>query len=479
MKGSGGKREVQSERRGSLSRFLCALLLCGAVGLIFQVAWGRDLKSSASSARKVHLDVRLSNAVPQVLMLSGGAEGYSMHDSVWEDSRDGRYHFTIKDFRPGYYQLHVSDADVRIPLLLLEPDDSVHIALRGDGWLSGMRVEGAGEAEIYARAHGALRSYEGIRVELERVNGGSVKSSVDALLLRLRHDTDSALRSLQSVRVKGPNSRKTIDVLLRMQLEGLWGADSTECWWPEWITKDSLLSGSVELKYRVDDFLRSFHRLHTTREEQDSLYELAFGQWVGLPMVLPVAEVLGRRAEYTFSGTGYYPIWCRTRERAFPGVVFPPLAEAGGGVVQSGVDRRVFRVRIKDIRGQRYDLVSREHAYTAVVVWSVWCDVCRGEVPGVLDSLVNLSVPGGLAVRSVAMEVYDPFARAHIEHQSLAGVQVVLKETDMNSLLDGLGVHGTPGYFLFDREGRRVSRPLDSGQLFEVLQRNVNSERGK
>lgn len=424
------------------------------------------------NSRTLTLHIHITRAVPDFIVLSGP----SSRDTLWPSANDALYHVTITDSGPALYLIEIHAAAQTVPLLLTsqKDNDDLTISLQADTPLSSLRCPEAQEAEIYAAAKAIMRTNEA----LYRVTQTLSAQNGNPLSAMLQNQLDSFTVTLQNdLRIQLGQLHKRLDTtsfanqshITQATLNGFLHIFSTallpqqektqKLFWNSNILNSPIIPTTPEFAYHIEDYILSGRSDSLTRQEQENAYRSALQHLIAHTMSPQAHLRIEQHLKHILIGTPYESLYAQLVDPTAQTSLPTPCPDP----------KKIKKLTYNDIHGVNTPLIHTAAPHTLLIVWSIWCEHCQQELPRTLELLKPHLEKLQIAIRTIPLEPKAPFPSAHIQSLKWPGSHLILKEKELNKLLDLLAVNGTPAYFLFHQNGTLIDTPISPEQISALL----------
>ncbi|PIE83984.1 MAG: hypothetical protein CSA07_04305 [Bacteroidia bacterium] len=418
------------------------------------------------SARDVKLKVRLDAQVPSPMMLLRQVDTpQSLLDTAYMDD-DGCYHFSIPDFQPGLYGLQ-PEGGAAIPLLLLEPKRQVWVGIDGRMPLDAIVVKGADEAMTFLAGHTAYtryRAFEQALGNLQRHCEGGAEAScraMEAIVRGQERTLDSTLRALERA---SRNERIHPFLWLMRPVAGQRLTD----WFPQALLNEPLMASSQLLRRRATEYLLAYRDTLMTHEEQQAAFLEAIRNLGEHQMHPDVAVSIRGQLSYLFSGSSFPRV-----AEAVDSMHFGPLAGLPDSVRRPGPveHSEALALRMQDLRGASVPVINPKSRYTLVILWSVWCPHCQTMLPRLYELWRGMD-KRFMRVSCIGIDHGEQGAdAAYMRSRDWGWDNGFQPQESSQPLEEALAFRGTPELYVYDVQGKLISRPATEYELRATIER--------
>ena len=424
------------------------------LGYLFCVSFG------FAQGNEVKIRVRVKDVVPTQAKLCYHMLGEDIEVYEAQGDTTGVYTFSLPEFKSGFYRFYFGERAWILPLLLLDPTDTVEVLTTALDPLVQAKVVGAPEAQIYLTARLAKERYTDALWGIEFLEKYNLEETAE-LKKKINKKYRAEIEELR---------KNTSDNLLQAMLDFFCKPLESSAF-DEWWRQDIFETSMVTFVPEFTDYLYSYFT---------SLRDTSLSYWEQVARYTESIQHLAKlkRAESNDLMLRY--VLTATFQDGVYDVLLDTIAEAGfGTTLTSDYKRpemreteRLTKMKVTDIEGQKQWLISRKEPYTLLIVWSVLCEHCRALMPK-LWAVYEALGKRGLAVRTIAVDDNTPQHRAYIRSQAWEWTNIIEKDDGQSALLEALNADGTPELFLLDAKGHLLARPENDHQLRLELQNRI------
>lgn len=426
------------------------------LGYLFCVSFG------FAQGNEVKIRVRVKDVVPTQAKLCYHMLGEDIEVYEAQGDTTGVYTFSLPEFKSGFYRFYFGERAWILPLLLLDPTDTVEVLTTALDPLVQAKVVGAPEAQIYLTARVAKERYTDALWGIEFLEKYNLEESAE-LKKKINRKYRAEIEELR---------KNTSDNLLQAMLDFFCKPLESSAF-DEWWRQDIFETSMVTFVPEFTDYLYSYFT---------SLKDTSLSYWEQVARYTESIQHLAKLKREESNDLMLRYVLTATFQDGVYDVLLDTIAEAGFGTTltsdykrpETRETERLAKMKVTDIEGQKQWLISRKDAYTLLIVWSVACEHCRALMPK-LWAVYEALGKRRLAVRTIAVDDNTPQHRAYIRSQAWEWTNIIEKDDGQSALLESLNADGTPELFLLDAKGHLLARPENEHQLRLELQNRIKN----
>jgi len=415
-----------------------------------------------AQGNEVKIRVRVKDVVPTQAKLCYHMLGEDIEVYEAQGDTTGVYTFSLPELKSGFYRFYFGERAWILPLLLLDPTDTVEILTTALDPLVQAKVVGAPEAQIYLTARVAKERYTDALWGIEFLEKYNLEETAE-LKKKINKKYRAEIEELR---------KNTSDNLLQAMLDFFCKPLESSAF-DEWWRHDIFETSMVTFVPEFTDYLYSYFT---------SLKDTSLSYWEQVARYGESIQQLAKLKREESNDLMLRYVLTATFQDGVYDVLLDTIAEAGFGTTltsdykrpETRETERLAKMKVTDIEGQKQWLISRKEPYTLLIVWSVACEHCRALMPklwAVYEALGTKKV----AVRTIAVDDNTPQHRAYIRSQAWKWINIIEKDDGQSALLEALNADGTPELFLLDANGHLLARPENASQLRLELQNRIKN----